>query len=336
MDIIMKVWKIMYAATGIILAAGSIATAKHGLSEVNRSIYQDALALDEKMQEFGFENFSLKTMKVRFYDGDCDYVAQTEADDHITIKKEKAALDVFAGTTVEADGQWQVLIPTYEQFSGLFDALGALGSYEQGMQEGSFAFSESDYSESSHAASIWHEAFHAWQAENWTEDVEGLMEKAGVDDENTREDIIVNEVDSDKELAELFTEEMQLLMNAFQTEQMEEKKELVKKALETAEKREEKLTPAAKAMEYFLENYEGSARYLESMAYRELEGDSAWQEIYLSEFRYENGSGKYYDMGMMKCALLDQLAEGWQKKFSGGADLDELLIECLPKQADGV
>lgn len=329
----MKTWKIIYAAMGIILAAGSIATAKYGLSEVNRSIYQDALSLDEKMQEFGFEDFSLKTRKVRFYDGDHDYVVQTDAEGSMTIKKEKAILDVFAGTTVEADGQWQVLIPTYEQFSGLFDALEALGSYEQGMQEGSFAFSESDYSESSHAASIWHEAFHAWQAENWTEDVEKLMEQAeagsGDAGGNTREEIIVNEVDSDKELSGLFTEEMQLLMKAYQTEQTEEKKELVEKVLEIAERRKEKLTPAAKAMEYFLENYEGSARYVESMAYRELEGDSAWQEIYLSEFRYENGSGKYYDMGMLKCVLLDQLAEGWQKEFSDGAGLDELLLGVL-------
>ena len=329
----MKTWKIIYAAMGIILAAGSIATAKYGLSEVNRSIYQDALSLDAKMQEFGFEDFSLKNMKVRFYDGDCDYVVQTDAEGSMTIKKEKAILDVFAGTTVEADGQWQVLIPAYEQFSGLFDALGALGSYEQGMQEGSFAFSESDYSESSHAASIWHEAFHAWQAENWTEDVEKLMEQAEAGSVNTsgntREEIIVNEVDSDKELSGLFTEEMQLLMKAYQTEQTEEKKELVEKALEIAERRKEKLTPAAKAMEYFLENYEGSARYVESMAYRELEGDSAWQEIYLSEFRYENGSGKYYDMGMVKCVLLDQLAEGWQKEFSDGAGLDELLLGVL-------
>lgn len=329
----MKTWKIIYAAMGIILAAGSIATAKYGLSEVNRSIYQDALSLDAKMQEFGFEDFSLKNMKVRFYDGDCDYVVQTDAEGSMTIKKEKAILDVFAGTTVEADGQWQVLIPAYEQFSGLFDALGALGSYEQGMQEGSFAFSESDYSESSHAASIWHEAFHAWQAENWTEDVEKLMEQAEAGSVNTsgntREEIIVNEVDSDKELSGLFTEEMQLLMKAYQTEQVEEKKELVEKALEIAERRKEKLTPAAKAMEYFLENYEGSARYVESMAYRELEGDSAWQEIYLSEFRYENGSGKYYDMGMVKCVLLDQLAEGWQKEFSDGVGLDELLLGVL-------
>ncbi len=329
----MKAWKIIYAAMGIFLAAGSIVTGKYGLSEKNITIYREALALDETMRELGFENFSLKTVKVRFYNGNCDYVASvdTSADEenHIFIKKEKAQLDVFAGTTVEADGQWQVLLPTYEQFSGLFDALGTLDSYEQGMQEGSFAFSESEYSESSHVATIWHEAFHAWQAENGIEDVEELMAQAGVDDENTREDIIVKEVDSDRELRELFTEEMLLLTEAYQTKQPEKKKELVVKALEIAEKREEKLTSEAKAMEYFLENYEGSARYVESMAYRELENETAWKTAYLSEFEYRNGSEKYYKLGMMKCMLLDQIYDGWQEKYSGKTGLDEFLKDAV-------
>lgn len=322
---IMKTWKVIYAAMGISLAVGSIATASYGLSEVNRNIYQDALALDEKMQELGFDDFTLKTTKVRFYNGSNDHVAQVVEEGHITIKKEKPQMDVFAGTTVEADGQWQVLLPVYEQFSELFDALEVLGGYEQGMQEGSFAFSKSDYGESSHVATIWHEAFHAWQAENWSEDMETLMEKAGLGNENSREDIIVKEVDSDEELVELFNKEMRLLMKAYRAGGLEEKRELAANALELAEKRREKLSPAAEAMEYFLENFEGSARYVEGMAYRELEGESAWEKVYLSEFRYENGSGKYYDMGMMKCVLLDQLLDGWQKEFSPETGLNELL-----------
>lgn len=321
----MKTWKVIYAAMGFFLAAGSIVTASYGLSEVNRNIYQDALALDEKMQELGFEGFTLKTTKVRFYDGSNDYVVQVDAEGHITIKKERPQLDVFAGTTVEADGQWQVLLPTYEQFSRLFDTLEALGSYEQGVQEGSFAFSKSDYGESSHAATIWHEAFHAWQSENWPEDVAALMEKAEVGNEDSREEIIVKEVDSDKELVELFKEEMQLLMKAYRAEGPAEKRALIADVLEIAEKRKERLSQAAEEMEYFLENYEGSARYIESIAYRELEGESAWETVYLTEFRYENGSGKYYDMGMMKCLLLDQLSDGWQKEFSPENGLDELL-----------
>lgn len=327
----MKTWKVIYAAIGIFLAVGSISTASHGLSEVNRNIYQEALALDDKIRELGFDGFTLKNTKVRFYNGYNDYVVQVDAEGRITIIKEKPKLDVFAGTTVEADGQWQVLLPVYEQFLGLFDALEALGSYEQGVQEGSFVFSKSDYGESSHAATIWHEAFHAWQSENWSEDVKALTEKAELGDEDSREDIIVREVDSHKELVELFNEEMQLLMKAYQAEGPEEKRTLVADVLEIAEKRKAKLSQAAEAMEYFLENYEGSARYVESMAYRELEGESAWETVYLSEFQYENGSGKYYDMGMMKCMLLDQLSDGWQKEFSSETGLNELLSSAVHK-----
>lgn len=319
---VMKVWKLMYAAAGVFLAAGSVVTAEHGLSEVNRDIYQKALALDEEMKKLGFGDFSLRDRKVRFYDGDYDYVVQEDAAEQVTVKKEKAQLDVFAGTTLEVDGQWQVLLPTYEQFSGLFDALGTLGSYQQGMQDGSFAFSESGYDADLHTATIWHEAFHAWQAENWQESMEALTGQT--EDENSV-DIIVREVDTNQTLASLFTREMGFLMKAYDAKDLTEKKMWAAKALETARERAERLSDGARAMEYYLENYEGSARYVESMAYRELAGDAAWRDIYLKEFQYENGSEKYYHMGMLKCVLLDQLTDGWQQDFSDEMGLDDLL-----------
>lgn len=319
---VMKVWKFMYVAAGVFLAAGSVVTAEHGLSEMNRDIYQNALALDEEMEKLGFGDFSLRDRKVRFYDGNYDYVVQTDAAEQITVNKEKAQLDVFAGTTLEVDGEWQVLLPTYEQFSGLFDALGTLDSYQQGMRDGSFAFSESGYGTDMHTATIWHEAFHAWQAENWQESMDVLMDQAG--DENP-EDIIVREVDTSQALTSLFNEEMRLLMKAYDAKDLTEKKMWTAKALETAGERAEKLSDGARAMEYYLENYEGSARYVESMAYRELAGDAAWRDVYLKEFQYENGSGKYYHMGMLKCVLLDQLTDGWQQDFSDEMGIDELL-----------
>lgn len=319
---VMKVWKFMYVAAGVFLAAGSVVTAEHGLSEMNRDIYQNALALDEEMEKLGFGDFSLRDRKVRFYDGNYDYVVQTDAAEQITVNKEKAQLDVFAGTTLEVDGEWQVLLPTYEQFSGLFDALGTLDSYQQGMRDGSFAFSESGYGTDMHTATIWHEAFHAWQAENWQESMDALMDLAG--DENP-EDIIVREVDTSQALTSLFNEEMRLLMKAYDAKDLTEKKMWTAKALETARVRAEWLSDGARAMEYYLENYEGSARYVESMAYRELAGDAAWRDVYLKEFQYENGSGKYYHMGMLKCVLLDQLTDGWQQDFSDEMGIDKLL-----------
>lgn len=330
-----KMWKMVYVVAGVLLAAGSVATAEHGLSGVNRDIYQNAMALDGEMQKLGFGDFSLRDRKVRFYDGNCDYVVQTDADSQMIVTKEKAQLDVFAGTTLEVDGQWQVLLPTYEQFSGLFDALGTLGSYQQGMQEGQFDFSESGYNGSMHAATIWHEAFHAWQAENWHETMQILSRQPQKDDENPV-DIIVREVDSSRELTALFTEEMSQLMRAYDAQNMTEKKEWAVKALQTAKVRSGKLSDEAKAMEYYLENFEGSARYVESMAYREMAGDAAWRAFYLKDFKYANGSEKYYHMGMLKCVLLDQLTDGWQPEFADERGLDELLRCHAADELDGV
>ncbi|MCI8876647.1 MAG: hypothetical protein HFI77_11630 [Lachnospiraceae bacterium] len=306
----MKLFKIGYALTGFLLAACTAFTGSYGLSKTDREIYRRALSLESDMEKMGFSEFSLADYKVRFYNGNCDYVVEGE-----NISKEDAVLDVFAGTVWEVEGEYQVLIPTYEKFSALFDMLGAAGTVSQGMSEGTMAFTEESYSENAHVATIWHEAFHAWQTNRWQDEIDALMKRVNLSAEDNREDIIVREADENPKAAALFEEEMVLLEKAYEGEG-EEKKEYILKALSLAEKRREILPDSANAMEFYLENLEGSARYVESFAYRSLEGDKAWEEHYMGEFSYEKGSGKYYQMGMLKGLLLDQTGEGWQEKFS--------------------
>lgn len=317
----MKVFKSIYAIMGLILAAGSILTGEYGLSEVNRDIYQRALSLDEDMQKLGFPQFSLADYKVRFYNGNCDYVVEASQD---KIRKEDAVLDVFAGTTLEVEGEYQVLIPTYEKFGALFDLMGAACAVSQGMAEGTMAFTEDSYSENSHGASIWHEAFHAWQSGRFEKEISDLMERVNMGKEETREDVILGEADAKTAAVKDFEEEMEFLQKAWKAEDAQ-RKEYIVKALALAKEREEMLSDSANAMEFYLENLEGSAMYVESQAYRLLEGDQAWQEYYMGEFQYENGSGKYYHMGMLKGVLLDEISPGWQKDFSMEKGLNELL-----------
>ena len=324
----MKRFKIGYMVVGAVLIIGSLATGTYGLSKKNQEIYNTAVAMDETIRDMGFSDFSLKDYKVRFYDGKYDYVVQTKEENVPVITKEAAILDVFAGTMIEVDGENQVLVPTYEQFARLFDALDAAETVSGGMSgntEGTIAFTEDSYSENSHVAAIWHEAFHAWQYTNWKKAVDVLMERTDLSEGEGREDVILKEVDTDKEMITAFEDEMRLLCEAYQTDNMEEKKELVSKALIMEKEREQKLSDSANAMEYFLDNFEGSAMYVESQVYRELEGDASWKEHYMREFQYKNGSGKYYERGMLKCLLLDQMMEGWQSRFSGTHGLSELL-----------
>lgn len=328
----MKVFKIGYIAMGAVLAIGSIATGTYGLSKANQELYRTAVSLDNTVQNMGFQDFSLKDYKVRFFDGKQDYVVQEKKDGVPVITRENAILDVFAGTTIEVNGENQVLVPTYEQFASLFDVLGVAETVSGGMSqnaEGTMAFSEDSYNENSHVATIWHEAFHAWQYTKWSKEVDALMERASVSEGEGREGVILEEVDTDKKMVAAFEEEMSLLYTAYDTENMEEKKELVSKALSIEKDREQEFSDSANAMEYFLDDFEGSAMYVESQVYRELEGDAAWEKYYLKESQYENGSGKYYERGMLKCLLLDQMMEGWQSKFSGTCGLSELLAENI-------
>jgi len=183
-------------------------------------------------------------------------------------------------------------------------------------------FALDSYSKETQATVIWHEAFHAWQQEN------GLDQAYALGQDN-RETIIKKYVDKDSVQKKAFTEEMKYLQNAYESTDMETKKKQIKKAIELQKKRETALSDKVCAAEGFLQNLEGSARYVECVAYRKLAGDEAWKKQFLQAFSYADGSGKYYDMGMYKCMLLDQCLSGWQKQFKMIPDLDGLLLKCV-------
>lgn len=68
-------------------------TGPYGLSNVNLGIYDTAVSLDETVQNMGFEGFSIKDYKVRFYDGKQDYVVQKDDKGVTSVTKEDVVLD---------------------------------------------------------------------------------------------------------------------------------------------------------------------------------------------------------------------------------------------------
>lgn len=316
----MKLFKKLYAAAGVLLAAGVAATGTYGLSKTDLEIYHTAIDLQEEMQVNGFPGFCIEDKKVRFFDGSVDYVVW-EGD----VKKEEAAFDTFVGTTSKIDGEYQVILPTYEHFSDLFSLLGAA----QSVGDGSMQFSEETYSTSAHVATLWHEAFHAWQFSCWEEEITAQAESAGMAPNDNMQEIIVNEIDSKEELVVLFSEEMELLQTAYETADLQQKKVLVADALEIAEARKGMLSEKEAYTEQYFEMMEGTACYVEAQAYRLLEGDAAWRQVYLGDFVYSNGTGKYYEMGRYKCLLLDQIAPEWKEDFSVTESLDDCLYDAM-------
>jgi len=149
----MKVFHILYGAAGVLLASLTLVTGDYRLSETDREIYDRGIELEDDMAKNGFTDFSLSDYKVRFFYGNCDYVVFNEE-----VKKENAVFDTFVGTAYEIQGEYQVILPTYRNFSRMFSMLNAA----QSVSEGEMHFSEAEYSEDAHVATLWHEAFHAW------------------------------------------------------------------------------------------------------------------------------------------------------------------------------
>lgn len=314
----MKGFKYIFFFIGVLLVVCTFATGEYGLTKVNRQIYQKACRAEADVEQIQFPDFHVADYKIRFYDGNSDYVVQGSE-----IKKEKAVMDTFVGTTLQVNGEQQVIVPAYELFSELFNMMGTAGA----MTEGTVAFSEDSYSEDSHVATICHEAFHAWQFTNWEQQIDILMKEIESTGESNRDSIIVNDIDSNPKLVVSFEREMELLQEAYQCSDDSSKRELVKEALEVHAKRQKELSAGAWAMEEYLENLEGSAMYVEAMVYRALAGREAFADYYLGDFEYSNGSGKYYYMGMLKCMLLDELLPEWKTKWNLEDSVDVLLEE---------
>lgn len=316
----MSIFKKVYAAVGVLLTVSVVATGEYGLSKTDREIYNTAVSLQEKMQENGFAGFGVEDKKIRFFNGMVDYVVFKDA-----VTKEEAAFDTFVGTTSKVNGEYQVILPTYENFADMFSLLGAA----QSMAEGEMQFSEENYSTNAHVATLWHEAFHAWQFTNWEKQILAQAEAAGMTENENMQEIIGKDIDAREELVVSFSSEMELLADAYEATDLEEKKALTVQALEVAKERKNFLSEKDIYAEQYFEVIEGTARYIEAQAYRLLEGEEAWRQMYLDEFVFSNGTGKYYEMGMYKCLLLDQLAPDWKTDFSVTESLDDDLYRAV-------
>lgn len=99
-----------------------------------------------------------------------------------------------------------------------------MGSLQQQKEAGETVFALDSYSKETQATVIWHEAFHAWQQEN------GLDQAYALGQEN-REAIIKKYVDKNSVQKKAFTEEMKYLQNAYESTDMEIKRNRSKKHL---------------------------------------------------------------------------------------------------------
>lgn len=297
----MKIGYLVYGALGIVLSGALAATAGKGLSEVNRKAYETYIGEGEKLSDLGFKWYRPEEIKVRFFDGDKDYVSRPDGE----FQKEAPVLDVLAGTAWQVGEEYQVVVPVYEKLSGMTELLGGANMLSDEEEE-------MNYSETMYVATIAHEAFHCWQFSRFEEQITKDLPEEGMD----RETIITEEIDSHEELKASVLREAKLWQEAYAEEDRASKLELIKEALKEAQERNENMSQVARTAEYFVETLEGSAQYVEACTYRNLTSEEEYNDYYMGEFEYHNGSGKYYTLGLYQCLVLDQVAEGWQQEFT--------------------
>jgi len=310
----MKLSRILYGIVGVILLAGTILTADRGLSADNKKIYEDALGLQADVDKIGFQDFKLEDYKVRFFNGSVDYVVSGDA-----IEKEDAVFTTFVGTTYEVDGEYQVILPTVENFSAMFDLLESAGS----LAEGSMNFSEAEYGDTEHIATLWHEALHAYQMTYYEFQMLSLIGENL--SQGNIEDIIVGSVDNNQDVVELYKKQIELLNKAYNAKDLTVKETFIAEYLELEQERRAMLDEGTCSVEDYYEAAEGTARYMESKVYSFQEGNEAFEETYMGRTEYEKGSAKYYSSGMIICYLLDDLDPDWKADYDFSVSLKELL-----------
>lgn len=312
----MNTGKILYGLAGLLLAGAAAVTGTHGLSRQNREIYERALSLQQDVDALGFRDFRLDDYKVRFFDGESDYVIAAGE-----IRKEKPVFTTFVGTAYEVDGEYQVILPVLENFSQMFDLLDTAA----GLSEGGTELETGGYGADEHTATLWHETFHAYQMNNYYDNCLGLLQGAQTD--GNLEKVILEGVDSQADMVQYFEQGTALLRRAYLAEEESARNEYLRSYLSLEQSRRSLISGEARAAEDYYEAVEGSARYVEGRIISLLKGTEAMENRYIGRYSYEKGAAKYYQTGMLKCLILTQADPGWNQDYRFDRSLNELLQE---------
>lgn len=304
----------MYLVPGILMLTAILIATPSGLPQADQAIYEAAIAFDENHVINSFPSYSIQDYTFRFFDGTHDYVIRDR-----NVTKEKPFLRSLAATTVQVEGEWQVLVPTIERMNSTLSFLG------KGQDLSSID------SDALQVATLWHEGFHSYQMTHFEENLAKYMNLHDMP-ENI-ESFVAEYIDADEHLKKDYLQAEQILDTAIASKNLEETKRLASEFLDVYYRRRENLTEKARQMESLYEMIEGSAQYIESLIYRAQAGEEAYQEYYMTtDTVAANGISKYYTMGRKICLVLDKLSPDWSKDFDFSVGLAELLAKNIEEE----
>lgn len=328
-----KTWKtigtkVIAGIIGVALLSGWFLTGNSGLSVKEKAVYEDARNLQAKVDEIGFSDLRLTDYPVAMYDGKNDYVFYQDR-----VEKRNPVLETFAGTAYPVDGHFEVIIPTLERFDSLLSLAGGMETLASG----------TGYAQEEQIATIWHETVHAWQLSNFdimgekitakemAEEIEDMKDESM----ESEEQLIVRTVDQNDEVKKGIEQELNMLKgivtgSGMSDGNIDEVKNAVLEYRELEKQRREKMPKEAAAAEQRCELTEGTAYYMEANVLKMQSGEKKYKERYIQTLaEFEGGRGKYYQIGMAKCLILDALSPDWKETLDFTKSLDELLDEAV-------
>lgn len=300
--------KIGFAIIGMVLVTAVILTGSYGLSKKDIEIYENAVVLQEKVKQVGFEDFSLTDYPVTFYDGDYDYVVTWKGDNY-DIEKRKAVLNFVAATAYPVEDHYEVHTPTVEKMASLVNLV-SQGDVKYDIQE--------------QVATIWHEAFHCYQLTNYLAHIEAICP------DGIQENLIAEQIDTDEKAVSIFMKQSALLEEAKRCKDIDKLRADIVEYKRLEEERNAMLTEDSVALEDYYVRVEGTAYYVESCICQ-MQNQKQYEEAYFQAVdTYQKGTSKYYRRGMLQCMILNQLNPDWKQ----GYDFSEPLMEMIYRELE--
>lgn len=307
--------RVLYAFVGLILLFAFLFNGNSELSAEDLSFYQKALGLEGRSSQRVFPQYRVSDYTLRYYDGDVDYVVRAGE-----IQREKPAIRSLAATIYEVDGEQQIVVPTAERMRKSMGLLAA----SRGLDPDPILDEDA-----LQVSTIWHEGFHCYQFTNFSKEIsEGLnMEEFKNID---KDELIRESIDANPNLVDNYVSAERILDQALKSNDPEETTFLGQEFLNIYHKRRQSMKERSQKFESLYETIEGTAQYVESRAYLDMAGETAYHDYYVGEEQgYIQGIGKYYQMGRKICLLLDKLDPDWSQEFDFSKSLDILLKEQL-------
>lgn len=309
----MKVFgKIVYAGVGVLLAGAVLLTSQRGLNKRDYEAYNTGLQLQTCVDDLGFENFNLEDYPVAFYDGNKEYVLYKGE-----TTTRKPVLGNLVGTTWKVNGRYEVLVPTEKDMARIMNVAAGIESTAR------------PYGVEEHTATIWHEAFHAWQMTHYEDNFKEILNPDALAGQDTDE-LFWQIIDETPALTLQMEQEIELLFEAYKAKEAETCKEFLSQYFAQREKRLAALPAHIKMLEDFYELSEGGASYVEAKVYMEQLGQEMYNEKYIVPAgSFVVGAAKYYRTGLLKYLLMDKLDSDWKTGFDSSNSMDFLLKQAL-------